>query len=217
MTRSPSSFSTAFLFCLAVGGCGASSGVPVAAITEPQVAQAYIPLGKTDALNTRQMVGAAFAIAPGIAVTNGHNRNLLDPRRVIGEAADYDLLFFHTADFSPPLPTAPPQPGLRVTAYGQGSRYDLRHASGVVREITPAPGGGPPAYFTFSNNKTGPDDAGPGFSGGPVLDAQGRLVGIVFGFKDDGKSHQRLIYAYDMARVRAELSALQKRLPPPQK
>ena len=144
----------------------------------------------------------------GIAVTNGHNRNLLDPRRVIGEAADYDLLFFHTADFSPPIATVAPQPGLAVTAYGQGVRHELRRASGIVREITPGPGG--TAYFTFSNDRTGAGDAGPGFSGGPVLDAQGRLVGIVFGFRDDGKSRQRLIYAYDMARVRAELSALQK-------
>ncbi len=197
-----------------VGGCAASPGVPVAAITEPGAARAYIPLGKTDALNTRQMVGAAFAIAPGIAVTNGHNRNLLDPRRVIGEAADYDLLFFHTADFSPPLPTTAPQPGVAVTTYGQGKNYELRQASGVVREITPAPGG--TAYFTFSNDKPGADDAGPGFSGGPVLDAEGRLMGIVFGFKDDAKTRQRLIYAYDMARVQTELSALQKRPPPPQ-
>ena len=60
-----------------------------------------------------------------------------------------------------------------------------------------------PAYFTFAGN------AGPGFSGGPVLDAAGRLVGITFGYKDEG--HERLIYAYDMSRVQAELSALQKR------
>jgi hypothetical protein len=33
-------------------------------------------------------------------------------------------------------------------------------------------------------------------------------VGITFGYKDSG--HQRLIYAYDMSRVRAELSAFQK-------
>ena len=152
---------------------------------------------------------AAFGIALSIAVANGHNRNLLDPRRVIGEAADYDLLFFHTADFSPPIATAVPQPGLAVSAYGQGVRYELCRASGLVREVTPAPSG-PPAYFTFSNAKTGADEAGPGFSGGPMLNAQGRLVGIIFGFKDDAKSRQRLIYAYDMARVRAELSALQK-------
>ena len=36
----------------------------------------------------------------------------------------------------------------------------------------------------------------------------GRLVGITFGYKEEGR--QRLIYAYDMSRVQAELSALQK-------
>jgi hypothetical protein len=41
-----------------------------------------------------------------------------------------------------------------------------------------------------------------------VLDSAGRLVGITFGCREAGK--ERLIYAYDMERVRAELSALQK-------
>jgi hypothetical protein len=39
-----------------------------------------------------------------------------------------------------------------------------------------------------------------------VIDADGRLIGITFGYKDEGKN--RLIYAYDMARVRAEFSRL---------
>ena len=59
-----------------------------------------------------------------------------------------------------------------------------------------------PAYFTFAG------DAGPGFSGGPVLDPAGRLIGIVFGYKNEGQN--RLIYAYPVSRVRAELSALRQ-------
>jgi hypothetical protein len=90
-----------------------------------------------------------------------------------------------------------------VTAYGQGADAELRVAHGVVRRIEPCAGCVAPAYFTFAGN------AGPGFSGGPVLDASGRLIGITFGYKDEG--HERLIYAYDMARVRAEFSALAKR------
>jgi hypothetical protein len=43
-----------------------------------------------------------------------------------------------------------------------------------------------------------------------VLDGSGRLIGITFGYKDEGR--QRLIYAYDMSRVRAEFSALSKAL-----
>jgi hypothetical protein len=78
----------------------------------------------------------------------------------------------------------------------------LRIAQGVVKEIKQCPGCTAPAYFVFAGN------AGPGFSGGPVLDRTGRLVGITFGYKDQGR--ERLIYAYDMSRVRAELSALGK-------
>jgi len=57
-----------------------------------------------------------------------------------------------------------------------------------------------PAYFIFAG------DAGPGFSGGPVLDHSGQLIGITFGYRQDGSN--RLIYAYPMSRVRAEFSAL---------
>ena len=47
-------------------------------------------------------------------------------------------------------------------------------------QIDHAPGCTAPAYFTFAGN------AGPGFSGGPVLDGSGRLIGITFGYKDEG-------------------------------
>jgi len=145
--------------------------------------------------------GAAVVIAPGIAVTNAHNANLLDPKSVIGTRRDYDLLFFRTPKAASP-PTAAPVIGQSVTAYGQGGNRELRVAHGVVREIKDCSGCTAPAYFVFAGN------AGPGFSGGPVLDGSGRLVGITFGYKDEGR--QRLIYAYDMSRVWVEFSALQK-------
>ena len=89
-----------------------------------------------------------------------------------------------------------------MIAYGQGAHAELRIAHGVVRRIQQCAGCTAPAYFTFAGN------AGPGFSGGPVLDGAGRLVGITFGYKDEG--HERLIYAYDMTRVRAEFSGSRK-------
>ena len=89
-----------------------------------------------------------------------------------------------------------------MTAYGRGVNSGLRLAQGAVRSIRSCPGCTVPAYFTFAG------DAGPGFSGGPVLDPAGRLIGIVFGYKNAGQN--RLIYAYPVSRIRAELSALRQ-------
>ena len=66
-----------------------------------------------------------MGIAPGIAVTNAHNENLLNPKTVIGTRADYDLMFFRTARSAAPQ-TAAPVVGEAVTAYGQGGPYSER-------------------------------------------------------------------------------------------
>jgi hypothetical protein len=204
MTRFPSSF--AFFPLLLIAAACASSGVPVARIAEPRIAQAYLPLqARTLGIDTAN--GAAVVVANGIAVTNAHNANLVDPKSVIGVRRDYDLMFFRTARGQPP-DTAPVEVGGAVVAYGQGSSGELRVAHGVVREILRCQDCTAPNYFIFSNDRRRADVAGPGFSGGPVLDPSGRLIGITFGYKDSGR--ERLIYAYDMERVRAELSALQK-------
>jgi len=193
MTR----FHSSFLAGLFLAGCATSSGVPASAISQPDVAAAYIPLHAGSALSHAE--GAAFAIAPGVAVTNGHNRNLIAPEAIIGEARDFDLLFFRDRR-SPMTAVAEPEIGGAVQAYGQGVGGELRTAHGTVRAIQTCAGCAAPAYFTFAG------DAGPGFSGGPVLDPSGRLVGIVFGYKNEGR--ERLIYAYPVSRIWAELSGL---------
>ena len=200
MTRFPSSLA-GFLLLLMVCGCASSSGAPATAIAQPQIAAAYLPLHARVHLGLDSADGAAMVIAPGIAVTNAHNENLLAPQSVIGVRQDYDLLFFHTAKSAAPQ-TAAPVIGEEVIAYGQGGHHELRVAHGIVREIKSCPGCSAPAYFTFAGN------AGPGFSGGPVLDGSGRLIGITFGYKDEAS--ERLMYAYDMSRVKAEFSALPK-------
>jgi hypothetical protein len=184
-----------------LAGCAHSSGAPAIAIAETSIAAAYLPLHGRVHLGLDSAVGAAVVIAPGIAVTNAHNENLLNEKSVLGVRRDYDLLFFRTPRRAAPE-TAAPVIGEAVTAYGQGADRELRIAHGVVRAIQQCAGCTAPAYFTFAG------DAGPGFSGGPVINASGRLVGITFGYKDEG--HERRIYAYDMNRVRAELSALPK-------
>jgi hypothetical protein len=185
-----------------LAACAHSSGAPATAIPEPGIAAAYVPLYGRMHLGLDSAVGAAVVIAPGIAVTNAHNENLLNERSVLGVRSDYDLLFFRTARQAAPQ-TAEPVIGEAVTAYGQGADRELRIAHGTVRTIQTCAGCTAPAYFTFAGN------AGPGFSGGPVLNAAGRLVGVTFGYKDEG--HERVMYAYDMDRVHTELSALQKR------
>jgi hypothetical protein len=190
-----------FGILLGVSGCAGSSGQPATAIAQPDIAAAYLPLHARVHLGIDSADGAAVVIAPGIAVTNAHNANLLEPKNILGTRQDYDLLFFRTAKSTAPQ-TAMPVIGEGVTAYGQGGNRDLRVAHGVVKEIKQCSGCTAPAYFVFAG------DAGPGFSGGPVLDGSGRLIGITFGYKDEGR--QRLIYAYDMSRVRAEFSALSK-------
>jgi hypothetical protein len=200
MTRFRSSLAVSFL-SLILAGCAHSSGAPATAIAEPGIAAAYLPLYARIHLGLDTAVGAAVVIAPGIAVTNAHDENLLDEKSVLGIRRDYDLLFFRTPRRATPE-TASPVIGEAVTAYGQGADRDLRIAHGVVRSIQTCAGCTVPAYFTFAGN------AGPGFSGGPVIDAAGKLVGITFGYKDEGR--ERRIYAYDMSRVRAEFSALPK-------
>jgi hypothetical protein len=200
MTKSLSRLALIPLF-FGIAACAGSSGAPATAIVQPAIAAAYLPLHARTHLGLDSADGAAVVIAPGIAVTNAHNANLLDSRSVIGSVRDYDLLYFRTPRDAAPA-TAAPVVGEAVTAYGQGGEAELRVAHGVVRQIETCAGCTAPAWFTFAG------DAGPGFSGGPVLDAAGRLVGITFGYRDSGP--ERLIYAYDMARVRAEYSAFQK-------
>ncbi len=194
-----------FFLCV-LSACAQPAGVATKAIDQPAIAQAYLPLKGRIHLGIDRAAGAAMVIAPGIAVTNAHNANLLDAKSVIGQVGDYDLLFFRVPQNSAP-PMAAPVMGEAVSAYGQDTDEELRIAHGVVRGIVKCPGCDAPAYFTFAG------DAGPGFSGGPVVDSAGNLIGITFGYKDQGP--ERLIFAYDMSRVRAELSVVQNRGPSP--
>ncbi|HWY61243.1 MAG TPA: serine protease [Rhizomicrobium sp.] len=192
------------VLALGLSGCATASGIPAARIPQADIAAAYLPLSGRTHLGLDRAAGAAVMINPGIAVTNAHNANLLDPKSVIGTATQSDLMFFRASGGAPPA-TAAPMVGEAVTAYGQDLSGKLRLAEGVVRQIVKVPGYDASPYFIFTGN------AGPGFSGGPVLDPSGKLIGITFGYKDQGG--QRLIYAYDVARVLAELS-LVRQAPP---
>jgi hypothetical protein len=185
-----------FLFALLLAAC-ASYGEPADIIAYPSVAAAYIPLEQSNLFTER--AGAAVVIAPGIAVTNAHNSNLIDAKSVIAALSDYDLLYFHTSKTAV-APVAAPYDGERVVAYGQGDAKQLRKASGIVKRFWPVAFG----YLA---------DAGPGFSGGPVVDEKtGALVGITYGYLDDTDASGRLMTAYTTAFV---LSEMREKIPGP--
>jgi S1-C subfamily serine protease len=199
------------VLALALAGCATRSGEPAAVFASPKIADAYIPLEGPVFLIFKG-AAAAVSLGGGIAVTDAHNANLLDGKNVIGKSVNYDILFFHTEKATVELPTARPSVGERVIAYGQGGG-GVRKAEGNVTRLD-APVEAlcrkceEQSAFTFEGN------AGPGFSGGPVLDAKdGKLLGIIFGYVDDPPGKRRIMYAYTMERVRAELEEVARKLP----
>ena len=179
---------------LGLSGCGGESyGTAASGFFMPQIGDAYIPLAGGNFFG--HGAAAAVVIAPGIAVTNAHNSNIIDAASVIGGPHDYDLLYFRTAKTAT-LPTSAPVDGEAVISYGQGIDGSLRVSRGVISKFWPA-------AFGFVC------DAGPGFSGGPVMDAKtGALVGITYGYLDQPDSAQRLMVAYNMAFVASEYAGL---------
>ena len=201
------------LLVLALAGCAGPSGEPAPGFINHDVQRAYIPLeGQIYLIFEGE--AAAVSIGDGMAVTNAHNANLLDPKMVIGKSANYDLLFFHADTATAKMQQAPPRMGQKVIAYGQGRNGELRKAEGVVTRLD-APVKAQcgkcavQTAFTFEGN------AGPGFSGGPVVDAaDGHLIGIVFGYLDEGGTKgARVMYAYTISRVLAELDKVEGKLP----
>lgn len=210
MTKSRSNVGVLAAAALLLAACAGPSGEPASGFVSRQAERAYIPLHATKFVFLHGDA-AAVALGDGVAVTNAHTADLLDARAVIGASRDYDLLFFHHDNPAMPLATEAPHQGAHVIAYGQ-YEGELRRAEGTVTNLDApvepnCPGCIVQSAFTFSGN------AGPGFSGGPVLDAgTGKLVGIVFGYTDDPKGG-RTIYAYPMQRVNAELKKIEDKLP----
>jgi len=188
---------------LALSGCATSAGEATDRFIDPAIGAAYVPLSGSAYL-IMEGHGAAVVIAPNVAVTNAHNDNLVARKTIVGRSTDYDLLYFRSDKTAAPA-IAPPYLHEKVVAYGQGVDGSLRQAQGVVQwldaeVVARCPKCPVQHAFIFEAN------AGPGFSGGPVVDAKtGKLVGIVFGFRDEDEGGiEKLMYAYDMNRVMAE-------------
>lgn len=194
---------------LALSGCAVSSGDRATGFLNSQIADAYVPLEGISML-VLEGRAAAFVIAPGVAVTNAHNAGIIGGAPIIGESRDYDLLYFHVENRSE-VPTGSPSVGEQVIAYGQGASGELRESRGTILTLN-APVAARCEICLVQTAFTFEGDAGPGFSGGPVVDAKtGKLVGITFGYLDP--HGHRTMYAYPMKRVRNELATIMHQLP----
>jgi|WetSurMetagenome_2_1015567.scaffolds.fasta_scaffold369414_2 hypothetical protein len=199
------------LAALVLGGCvEPQSGTPLDGGPGGSLDYGYIPLKRPSFLVLESDAGAVV-LGSGVAVTAAHAAHMLPAGLLIGVSRDYDLAFFRTDRSAKVFETAPPQQGERVLAYAHDKDKSFR-AEGVVTDldvaVRPRCDSCPiQAAFAFEG------DAGPGYSGGPVLDARnGKLVGIVFGYLD-GADGKRTIYAYPMSRVEAELKRLRVSAP----
>jgi hypothetical protein len=191
---------------------GCSAGQPSLGFISPQLMGAYIPLSM-GGWTAPGHWAAGFTIAPHVGVTNDHNLNIVPPDRVLARSHDYDLLYFRTDEGSAPT-LAEAHMGEAVIAYGQGRNEGLREAKGKIaalREVVEPRCADCPAQRALVFEA----DAGRGFSGGPVVDAEtGAVVGVTFGYLD-GKTlaEGRRMYAYDIDLVMAEMHRLLDRRP----
>lgn len=176
------------------------AGEATETFVNPRVAAAYVPLQAFIFPGMHR--GAATIVLSGIAVTNAHNANLVAEEDILGRApSGEDIMFIRVRDQklggAGPLKMAEPRTGEEVILYGQGPGGSLRMAKGPVRDIQDT-------RFTITA------DAGPGFSGGPVVDAKdGHLVGITFAYYDaPNKNGPREMLAYRIDSVMKEYEAL---------
>lgn len=194
----------AVLLSAAVTAC--ASGTRSEGFRDPAMGQSYIGLPNP---NRVLAGGAGIVVAPNIAVTNAHNANLLDAADILAVSDRYDLLFYRTERTVAVAQTAEPALGLAVIAYGQGADNELREATGVIEYIEPSyeecPACGPGTAFVYRAS------AGPGFSGGPVTEAQtGAVLGVTFAYIDSPieEGNPRLMLVHSMAQIRSEMERL---------
>lgn len=173
------------------------------------------------------IVGSAFLIDARLGVTNAHVLRGLRPgdgarlliagreeavARVIAISRRMDLALIEVPDgLLPVVPEGPPgiAAGARVMAAGvdaggPGWPGERREARGsVISAWSDIPAYGPGLVLLLP-------DARPGFSGGPLLDGSGRLVGMVTALRpgQGGRAGRTEAFALRAAEMRAEVARL---------
>lgn len=186
------------LFALAVIGLGCTPALWLPASARDGRLQGIGPLQHHATVINGGTIGSAFALADGLAVTNAHVVRGLAPgapvklqasggrggrvvARLVATSARMDLAVLAVpSGFLPAVAAsdAPRRTGVAVVAAGvdaSGARRDLPRME--LRGTVIAPSRHVPAYGPGLVARV--PGVRPGFSGGPLLDASGRLVGMV--------------------------------------
>ena len=158
-------------------------------------------------------LGTAFAVAPGIFATNSHvlgssvhvfiklprSSDYIPVAEIVARDPDTDLALIYVPTASlPPLGLAddePPLVGERVYAIGNPKGLEGTFSEGVVSGVR---GDGAVRHLQI----TAP--ISPGSSGGPVLNASGRVVGITVATYQSG---QNLNFAIPVSHLRRLMSS----------
>jgi serine protease Do len=170
------------------------------------------------------LIGSAFPIGEGLALTNAHvvrgrgrggevmlsvEGRGLAPAEVAAVSGRMDLAVLRIPEgmLAPTAPRdAPLRAGLRVRGAGvdasgpvPGARMEL---SGAVETLdAQLPAYGPGVIVRMPGVR-------PGFSGGPVVDGAGRLVGMIAAIRSSGPGPADEAYVLGAAEIRAEARRL---------
>lgn len=194
-----------------VGCAGAPARIAEGSVPEPPVAATALHWVVEDAAG--RPLGSATAIGPGMLLTNRHvigGHQGIVVRRA-GEASGHPVLAVARSERADAallrvapgvLPSgivlagAPPAPGAALAAAGvlEGARrVSIGRAGSAMEALRAGPG-----------HAVARIAAAPGFSGGPVTDGEGRLVGIVVAAMLDSRAEAFRLAAHAAEAVLAE-------------
>ena len=168
---------------------------------QPQLPPGTAPEGTATAIRDGgYLVTALHVVARATAITVRLPDGREIPAELIGRDPATDLAVLKVAAMLPPLPEAPePALGAPVCAVGNQFGLDLSVTCGVVSALHRSGTGFNPIEDFVQTDAS----VNPGASGGPLVDAQGRLVGVLSAiFTKDADADIGINFAASVALVR---------------